>query len=118
MNISIGQAAEVIGVSISTLLRWEEDQLYKPDFRTKGSHRRYDLSRIEGEFLNKSSSEDKRKVVAYARVSSHAKKADLIRQEQPLERVCTENKYNFELISEIASPQDRKDCGGVLFYSP
>ena len=104
VNISIGQAAEVIGVSISTLRRWEEEELYKPDFRTKGGHRRYDLSRIEREFLNKSSSEDKRKVVAYARVSSHDQKADLVRQEQRLEKVCTENKYNFELISEIASP--------------
>ena len=109
MNISIGQAAEVIGVSISTLRRWEEEELYKPDFRTKGGHRRYDLSRIECEFLNKSSSEDKRKVVAYARVSSHDQKADLIRQEQRLERVCAEDKYNFELISEIALPQARKD---------
>jgi putative resolvase len=103
MNISIGQAAEVIGVSISTLRRWEEEELYKPDFRTKGGHRRYDLSRIEREFLNKSSSEDKRKVVAYARVPSHDQKADLIRQEQRLERVCAENKYNFELISDLGS---------------
>ena len=38
MNISIGQAAEVIGVSVSTLRRWEEEELYKPDFRTKGGH--------------------------------------------------------------------------------
>ena len=103
MNISIGQAAEVIGVSISTLRRWEEEELFKPDFRTKGGHRRYDLSRIEREFLNKSSSEDKRKVVAYARVSSHDQKADLVRQEQRLEKVCTENKYNFELISDLGS---------------
>ena len=53
MYISVGQAAEVIGVSISTLRRWEDEESFKPDFRTKGGHRRYDLSRIEQEFLNK-----------------------------------------------------------------
>ena len=78
MNILIGQAAEFIGVSVSILRRWEEEDLYKSDLRTKGGHRKYYLSRIEREFLNKSSSEDKRKVVAYARVSSNDQKADLI----------------------------------------
>ena len=103
MYISVGQAAEVIGVSISTLRRWEYEESFKPDFRTKGGHRRYDLSRIEHEFLNKNISENNRKVVAYARVSSHDQKEDLIRQEQRLEKICTENKYNFEVISDLGS---------------
>tara|TARA_B100001123_G_C14633491_1_gene758712 strand:+ start:34 stop:183 length:150 start_codon:yes stop_codon:yes gene_type:complete len=38
-----GIAAEVIGVSISTLRRWEDEEYFNPDFRTKGGHRRYDL---------------------------------------------------------------------------
>ena len=103
MYISVGQAAEVIGVSISTLRRWEDEESFKPDFRTKGGHRRYDLSRIEQDFLNKNKSNDQRKVVAYARVSSHDQKADLTRQEQKLEKVCIENKYNFEVISDLGS---------------
>ena len=103
MYISVGQAAEVIGVSISTLRRWEDEESFKPDFRTKGGHRRYDLSRIEQEFLNKNKSNDQRKVVAYARVSSHDQKADLTRQEQRLEKICIENKYNFEVISDLGS---------------
>ena len=37
MYISIGQAAKVIGVSISTLRRWEDEGFFKCDFRTKGS---------------------------------------------------------------------------------
>ena len=36
MYISVGQAAQVIGVSISTLRRWEDEESFKPDFRTKG----------------------------------------------------------------------------------
>ena len=61
------------------------------------------MSRIEQEFLNKNKSNDQRKVVAYARVSSHDQKEDLIRQEQRLEKICTENKYNFEVISDLGS---------------
>ena len=53
MYISIGQVAKVIVVSISTLRKWEDEQFFKCDFRTKGGHRRYDLSKIESGFLNK-----------------------------------------------------------------
>ena len=103
MYISVGQAAQVIGVSISTLRIWEDEESFKPDFITKGGHRRYDLSRIEQEFLNKNKSNDRRKVVAYARVSSHDQKDDLTRQEQRLEKVCIENNYDFEMISDLGS---------------
>ena len=41
--------------------------------------------------------------MAYARVSSHDQKADLTRQEQRLEKVCIENKYDFEIISDLGS---------------
>lgn len=61
------------------------------------------MSRIEQEFLNKNKSNDQRKVVAYARVSSHDQKADLTRQKQRLEKVCIENKYDFEVISDLGS---------------
>ena len=103
MYISIGQAAKVIGVSISTLRRWEDEQFFKCDFRTKGGHRRYDISKIESGFLNKNNSIDNRKVVAYARVSSHDQKRDLVRQKQRLEQHCKSNKYDFEVISDLGS---------------
>jgi len=35
MHLSIGQAAEVIGVSISTLRRWEKEKYFCAAFRTK-----------------------------------------------------------------------------------
>ena len=79
MHLSIGQAANMIGVSITTLRRWEQSNKLIPSFRTAGGHRRYSVSSLKelmGEFVNKA----KRKVIAYARVSSHDQKEDLKRQ--------------------------------------
>ena len=36
-------------------------------------------------------------------MSSHDQKADLIRREARFKKICTENKYNFELISDLGS---------------
>ena len=34
MFVSIGQAAELIGVAVSTLRRWEQEERFLPAFRT------------------------------------------------------------------------------------
>ncbi|WP_375611770.1 MULTISPECIES: MerR family DNA-binding transcriptional regulator [unclassified Bartonella] len=48
--IGIGKAAQVLGVSISTLRRWEcEDKIISE--HTAGGHRRYDLSRLRPELF-------------------------------------------------------------------
>ena len=84
MYISIGQAAEVIGVSVSTLRRWEQDKSFTADFRTKGGHIRYCLKRIQTEILdlntNTYNNKDPRITIAYSRVSSADQKlvADVI----------------------------------------
>lgn len=46
MYLSIGQVSEMIGVSISTLRRWEYEQRLVAAFRTLGGHRRYQLASI------------------------------------------------------------------------
>jgi excisionase family DNA binding protein len=43
--VSSSQAAELLGVSTRTLLRWEEQGKLKP-IRTEGGHRRYDVSEL------------------------------------------------------------------------
>ncbi|MBC7530542.1 MAG: MerR family DNA-binding transcriptional regulator, partial [Oligoflexus sp.] len=40
MYISVGAAAEILGVSISTLRRWEKEKVLLPSYRTIGGHRR------------------------------------------------------------------------------
>jgi len=114
MYISIGQAAEVIGVAISTLRRWEDEGKYIADYRTFGGHRRYCLNRIHTELLKKSSSNigtNLRKTIAYARVSSFDQKLDLKRQENRLEKYCIDNALDYEIISDLGSGINYKKKG-------
>jgi len=44
--LSIKEASKILGVSESTLRRWEREKKLIPDERTKGNQRRYRLSSI------------------------------------------------------------------------
>lgn len=99
--LSIKEASKLLGVSESTLRRWEREKKLIPDERTKGNQRRYRLSSIRPEMVYGQKIE--RKTIAYARVSSHGQKADLERQKQVLELYCASNGWNFELISDLGS---------------
>jgi excisionase family DNA binding protein len=97
MNIS--EAAARLGISPTTLRRWEQSGKLIPE-RTQGNQRRYRLSQIEpvASLIN----QDK-KTLAYARVSSHDQKDDLERQKQVLELYCAQQGWTFELISDLGS---------------
>ena len=84
--VSIGEAASALGVSITTLRRWEASGKLAAE-HTAGGHRRYDLAKIKPE-LFRAAAESSRRSVAYARVSSHDQKDDLERQKQVLELYC------------------------------
>ena len=75
----------MLGVSITTLRRWEAAGRLAAE-PTAGGHRRYDLAELRPEHFRASA--DKRKTVAYARVSSHDQKEDLVRQKHVLETQC------------------------------
>jgi len=62
--IGIGEAADALGVSITTLRRWEAAGKLVAE-HTAGGHRRYDLVTLRPE-LFRSADEAKRKTVAYA----------------------------------------------------
>ena len=114
MYVSIGQAAEIVGVSISTLRRWEYDEYFIPDYRTKGGHRRYNLDKINSQILNspsQSSHKDSRINVSYARVSSHDQKLDLKRQEKRLEKYCGDKGWDTTIISDLGSGINYKKRG-------
>lgn len=99
--VAIKTAAETLGVSTSTLRRWEKSGKLIPE-RTSGNQRRYDLSKIQPEQYRESGKEA-RKTVAYARVSSHDQKADLERQKQMLELYCVTQGWAFEVIADLGS---------------
>lgn len=98
--MSIGKASEILGVSITTLRRWEAEGKLVPE-RTAAGHRRYDLSKIKPDTLH--ASPDERRTVAYARVSSHDQEEDLERQKQVLELYCAKQGWNYEVMSDLGS---------------
>ena len=98
---SIKQAANQLGVSVSTLRRWDETGVLVAQ-RTPKGHRRYDLSKINPN-LTRNKVEQQSKTIAYARVSSHEQKPDLQRQIEILELYCSAQGWSFEVISDLGS---------------
>ncbi|WP_396584026.1 IS607 family transposase [Bartonella grahamii] len=107
--IGIGKAAQVLGVSISTLRRWEGEGKIISE-HTAGGHRRYDLSKLRPELFH-SRERSQRKTIAYARVSSHDQKDDLERQKQVLELDCASQGWTYELISDLGSGMNYRKKG-------
>ena len=99
--VTIGEASEVLGVSISTLRRWDKTGRLEPEKTTSG-HRRYDISKLKPEMF-RAAQQENRKTIAYARVSSHDQKDDLERQKQVLELYCARQGWTFEIISDLGS---------------
>lgn len=98
--VPIGEASEVLGVSITTLRRWEVEGKLIPE-RTAGGQRRYNLSKLKPEKFR--AAKDDRSTIAYARVSSHDQKDDLERQKQVLELYCAQQGWTFEIIADLGS---------------
>ena len=98
--VAIGDAAKALGVSITTLRRWEVEGRLVPE-RTAGRQRRYDLAKLKPEMFH--SAPQERKTIAYARVSSHDQKEDLERQKQVLELYCAKQGWTFEVIADLGS---------------
>lgn len=99
--VSISEAAEVLGVSITTLRRWEAAGKLVAE-HTAGGHRRYDLAKLRPE-LFRAADQGKRKTIAYARVSSPDQKDDLERQQQLLQRYCTRQGWTFDVVADLGS---------------
>ena len=101
MKISIGQAAKELGVSISTLRRWEAEGKIQSE-RTPKGHRRYDLAQLRG-LKPYETSRTNRPTLCYARVSSYDQKEDLVRQVRLLETFCAANGWTYEVMQDLGS---------------
>ena len=111
MYLSIGEAATFLNVSISTLRRWDLLDQLTPSFRTKGGHRRYLLSKLQKLVGVVPDNNESRKVVGYARVSSHDQKNDLVRQVKRLNNYCQNISKNYEVIDDLGSGINFKKRG-------
>jgi len=100
MKTSIGKAAKELGISRDTLRRWEKSGKIKPERTLKG-HRRYNIASLLGATPRKTNQE--KKTISYARVSSHDQKDDLKRQVQLLESFCAANGWITEIIEDLGS---------------
>lgn len=96
--IKIGEAARLLGVSIQTLRRWEIEGQLLPDRKTIGKTRYYNVDKLFGLKNNDSSV-----TIAYARVSSHDQKEDLLRQAKLLSIYCVSHGWNYEVIQDFGS---------------
>ena len=108
MHLTISEASNFIGVSTSTLRRYERLGLVSSS-RTKGGHRRFtvpELRRFTGETDN-----HEENVIAYARVSSHDQKDDLERQKARLERYCSELHCPLLILDDLGSGLNYKKRG-------
>lgn len=101
--LSIGKASKLLGVTIQTLRNWDKQGLLKPDELTKGGERRYKLETLKNINKNIKFNSDNLKTIAYARVSSHDQKDDLIRQVQILELYCSKQGFDYEIIQDLGS---------------
>ena len=103
---SIAQAADHLGVSTSTLRRWETSGKLVPE-RTVGGQRRYNASQL----MISQARQAQRKTVAYSRVSSHDQKKDLERQQEVLALYCAAKGWQYETISDLGSGMNYRKKG-------
>lgn len=111
-NITIKKASELLGVATTTLRRWEREGKIMPE-RTVGGHRRYDINRLLKKKNYESATKNELLTIAYARVSSHDQKKDLIRQVESLELYCAAKGWSYEIIQDLGSGMNYRKKGLV-----
>ena len=92
--ITIREASDLLGVSIKTLRRWEQ-QGKITSIRTRGGHRRF----RPGDLLQ--SGQETRFIVGYARVNRPEQKPQLDTQIKALEDFCSQQGQPFEILTDI-----------------
>jgi putative resolvase len=99
--VGVSEAAEALGVSVSTLRRWDAAGTLEAE-HTPGGRRRYDLAKLRPQEF-RAAEASKSKTIAYARVSSPDQKADLERQKQVLELYCARQGRTFDVVADLGS---------------
>lgn len=103
--MKIGEAAELIGSTPSTLRKWEETGELLPARKTRGGTRYYAIT----DLLSLGSVDAP--TIGYARVSSHDQKPDLKRQAELLETFCAAKGWRFEIIEDLGSGMNYRKKG-------
>ncbi len=104
--LSIGKAALYLGVSVTSLRRWDESGDLSPDYRTPGGHRRYSVRLLQTLIPSKN-----QLTIGYCRVSGHDQQGDLETQAKRLEKHLAENTNDFRIIKDKGSGINYKKKG-------
>lgn len=105
------EASKLLGVHVKTIQRWDREGKIKC-VRTVGGKRRVpesEIKRILG-------IHEKRKIVGYARVSSHTQKDDLERQIEFIKTYAKEMGWEIDILKDIGSglKEDRRNFQKLL----
>ncbi|MCD6213383.1 MAG: IS607 family transposase [Candidatus Desulfofervidus sp.] len=108
---TLKEAKELLGVSTKTIQRWDREGKIRV-VRTIGGRRRIpesEIKRILG-------IHEERKIVGYARVSSHTQKDDLERQIELIKTFAKERGWEIEILKDIGSglKEDRRNFKKLL----
>jgi len=104
--VKIGQAAEMLGVSVQTLRSWEREGQLIPDRKSDSGTRYYDCQKLQ-----KKQRIETDLTIGYARVSSHDQKADLKRQVERLSNYCSAHGWTYEVIQDLGSGMNYRKKG-------
>jgi predicted site-specific integrase-resolvase len=105
----VGEFGQIVGVSTSTLRRWEKEGRLIPE-RTLGNQRVYTEDHV-AQARNIKGGKSPDKVIVYCRVSSTGQKEDLQRQIAAMEQFCLSQGVSItEVVGEVG--------GGLNFKRP
>ena len=118
--LSVKETCRILGISESTLRRWEREGKIKI-IRTPGGKRRIPESEVKRLLGEKEKKLEIRKMrcVIYVRVSGNSQKDDLERQVEALKKYASERNYEIiDIITDIASglKTDRKGLKKLFKY--
>lgn len=100
--MSTGKAAELLGVTVKTLQRWEREGRLIPVARTDSNRRLYTETQLRKFIGIQHAGGEPTRLIVYCRVSSAAQKPDLAKQRRILEAfVASRGLASVEFIEEI-----------------
>ncbi len=109
MKVSISKAADILGVSITTLRRWDAEGKLRAE-RTPAGHRRYDMEKLN-ELLRRRDMTlaTRRYTLIYARVVAPEFRLQLAEQVNLLTDYCRDRNWEYEVVTDLG-----RDVSGRL----
>lgn len=96
------EVAQLAGVNLDTVRRWDSKGLIK-SYRTEGGHRRYDADSVYSYIGQPKSIRQDKYSLIYARVSTKNRENDLNRQVELLEMFCSSKGWRYKVLKDIGS---------------